>query len=185
MNQGFRGWPAIPLGQPLIASFTLPQAAPSILIPLPLQDSRHCDLRLVAQWRGDTAAASVFVNCQFNGDTGSNYDWSSWEWLANGVATAQGALAATSMQFAVMSAASATAGFCGQCELVIANYTGAVFQKTAVSNANYRTGTTSTTIQGNRYAGWWRNTSPITSILLAPSAGNFAAGSTVRVGLAL
>lgn len=184
MNQGFVGWPSAVVPDVFAASrveLLFPRASIQFT-NLPLSYTYH-NIRLIAQWRSDAAALFAVVNCQFNGDTGTNYDYNSIEWLANGASSAQGAVNATSIQIANMCGGTAPTNAAGQAEVVIANYTSTVFQKTTLSNSHYRTGTATTQVAGDQFNGWWRNTAPITSILLTPSSGNFAAGTTVRLEL--
>lgn len=121
--------------------------------------STYTDIILIANAKGTSAES---IKMQFNGDTGSNY---SFTYVVN---TASGR--ATNTAFAL-------GGYVNTTENIVSivniqNYANTTTYKTTVD----RRGGASNFVGMD--VSLWRSTAAITSILLAPEAGSFAAGST-------
>lgn len=136
------------------------------------QGYRNLSLALTA--RGDTAATGVDMYMQFNADTGTNYDR---EYIGANTTTAgaNGNSATAQAPIAYIAAASSPANDAGSGKITIFNYASTNWNKnaTSVSMNNPSTGAVNPNIIGFV----WRSTAAITSLLLAPVAGNFVAGS--------
>jgi hypothetical protein len=134
------------------------------------------NLRLVISGRGTAAANNVTVGVQFNGDTGANYDYTTSNFAASSGSGGAQATAATSAQIAWLAAASSSAGISSGADVFIRNYRGTDLHKefSGVGSLKYST----TPLLGNPiFAGFWRNTAAINSILLTPSSGSFDVGT--------
>jgi hypothetical protein len=134
------------------------------------------DLRITFSGRGDTAAQSTNLRMRFNGDTGANYNYQN-HFASSTSSTASSASAQTSALIGDLTAASATASF---------NTSGEVFIPAYATSTNFREFhagmfLASSTVQAQTHRGWWASVGPITSVQIFPTAGNFAAGTVVRV----
>jgi len=138
------------------------------------QTYRHLKLRVVA--RGDTAAASIIMNAQFNGDTAANYDCGNVGATNTGV-SATAAVAQTAIIAGYLSAASAPSNVPGVVEAWIYDYARTVFEKVYHALGVQKLSTAVGGISERYWSGWWRSTAAITQIVLTPSAGNFVIGS--------
>lgn len=128
-------------------------------------------LQLIAQTRGDNASTLIQLQLQFNADTtNGNYVGE----LMQGKTSAVAAAALGGFYIGSTSAATATANHAGMVNIMIPNYAGTTFFKSAYSNCQYYDGT-------DRYsegiAFYWTNTAAITRIDMKPNNGNFIAGS--------
>lgn len=133
-------------------------------------------LKVIYNARGTQTATATGINLTFNGDTGSNYDGERAVFTTSAAFAEQ--IAQTSVQIGVVSAASATANYASSGEILIADYRGTTFFKTAVSSENPVLLAQSTTNLSSRiHSGWWRDTSAITSITLTLTSGNYVSGS--------
>lgn len=119
--------------------------------------------------RASTAGAKA-LNLQFNGDTGSNYDY----WF--GGSGTSGADAQTAARAGSTSGSDATAGNAGVFRIVIPDYAGTTFRKFG-SAIGGRADADASGLFGENNSFKWRSTSAITSILLAPSSGDFITGT--------
>ncbi len=138
------------------------------------------DLRMVVEARSDTVAQFTNLTVRFNGDTGANYDLARLD-SAGGAANSSNTFAQTAINGGFLSAASATAGTVGTMALTVPDYTGTAWQKelhgTGYSGGN---GATANSFF-NGMSGRWRNAAAITSVQFGLAAGNFVAGTVVRV----
>lgn len=167
----------------LIQDTLLLASASSISIPNIPQNYR--DLVIEVQARGDTAGGglgnSVDVGFQVNGDTTANYDWTNQIEYVSGAAGYE-AIGATAAFVAKVSSLGAAANMAGSFRCVIPNYSiNTGFHKGMASNGESRLGTSASQQYATTGSGRWRSAVPITSLLLLPVAGNFLAGTTVRV----
>jgi len=136
------------------------------------------DLRVEIFARGDTAATSTAVTMRINGDSGANYNFE--QIRANGAAA--GGTSSTGQNsgnvLLNMPANTGTANVFANTSLRIDNYTAIVGFKTWVATGF---DLISNLPQFDGYAGWWASQVAVTSLSFTPAAGNFAAGTTVRV----
>lgn len=162
----------------LLSETILTSAQATISVPNIPQGYR--DLQVVLVARGDSAATNVNTLIQFNGDTGANYEQSR---LAGNASSASSALLTgqTSGLVALTPAANALASSPATSIIDILGYTDTTFKKTWVARQAASDSTTTADYAVQIIGGQWANTAAITSILLSISAGNFAAGSAVRV----
>jgi hypothetical protein len=122
-----------------------------------------------------TYAGTDDVLVQFNGDTGSNYDWTH-VYSAVGVSPTVGAShGVTSEGVCVLGA---TGAFAGGGKFVIPQYSGTTFYKQANGLCGGGNGGSSYEF-ANNYSGAWHNTAAITSITFTLGAGNFSVGDTI------
>jgi len=157
-----------------IASTTLGTAASSVTFSsIP---GTYTDLRLVIQARVASATADYF-SARFNGDTGSNY---SFTWLGGNTAGAQSGRFANLSQNIIGWATSNTEASTNYALITcdIMNYSNSTTNKTSLSRSSLTDSRTEAQVN------LWRNTSAITSIVLATwgagtfGANNIYAGST-------
>lgn len=155
---------------------TLTAAAASISTGTLSQSYR--DLRVEVIARGDTAATSTAMSMRINGDTGANYNFE--QIRANGAAA--GGTSSTGQTsgniFLNMPAATGTANVFGSTTIRYVNYTATVGFKTW-SSLGFDLLTNAPQVDG--YSGWWASQVPITALSFTPAAGNFVAGTTIRV----
>jgi hypothetical protein len=143
-----------------IATTTLGSAASSVTFSS--ISGSYTDLILVANYTG--SVSDQFLNIQFNSDSGSNY--SNTNLFGDGSsATSNRNSSATSVRAAFYGSAQSNA------ILNIMNYSNTTTNKTVVSRDNTNTFVVTR-------VNLWRNTSAITSLVLAMSSGNIASGST-------
>lgn len=132
------------------------------------------NLELSFQGAGSAATANVDLRCQFNGDTGNNYDYSQWNQLTQNTLRGIGY-----MFVGDMAGSTGPANMGLGIEMWILNYKGTTFQKTlsSVTGDKVATAVDGNIVGENNVAAYWRSTSAITSILLFPAVGNFVDGS--------
>jgi hypothetical protein len=134
----------------------------------------YTNLVLEMVGRSDAATAFVSFNVQFNGDTGSNYEFN--QVYASGGSPGAGQAGSQScIAFPNMPGATIAANYPGACSVRIPGYSGTTFYKGAIGMNAY---VTNSTQQALLSGGGWNNAAAITSITITPSAGNFVAGST-------
>lgn len=139
-------------------------------------------LRLIVVGRSDAALTADNLTMQFNGVTGAFYD-SQYLYANNTTVTAAGVAGDTLPYAGVLPAANGTRTSAGGIvDIIIGNYAGTKFEKSAFCN----TGLVDSTV-GNNYL-WnsivaWRNTAAITSIKVFPRTGGakFKAGTRVTL----
>jgi len=138
----------------------------------------YTHLRIVYSGRGDQSATSTAINLTFNSDTGSNYDGVRPDFFATGQYTAADQVAQTSAIIGVVPAATAPANYSTGGEILIHDYRGTTFFKSAFASAAGAVLAASTTnIHVRVFDAFWRNTGAITSITLTLASGNYVAGS--------
>lgn len=139
----------------------------------------YSHLVLTANGRVSDAAVTVGLGVQFNGDTGSNYDYQAFEGKGNTNSSFTQAAGVEGL-VARWPGSTASANVVGAFNAWLEYYAGTTFFKTM--RANYGTlGTlgTGTTYATGQYANQWRNTAALTSItIIDGGGGNFIAGST-------
>lgn len=133
---------------------------------------------LLIRWFGrcDNAVLQQNVICQFNGDTGSNYNIGGGIFGSSYSNFATNAIAAAHL--GSVPGSTQTAGSKGQGEAFIHGYTSTAFRKTI-------TGTSSTpqNVDGSgqheprTFGSEWKNTAALTRIVAFPSVGNWITGS--------
>ena len=127
------------------------------------------DLLIIAQGRDTTAGtADSALSMQFNGDnTSGNYD-GALQVAGNGVSATSGNVPPTALGLGIgwFPNNGATAGAAGLAKILIPNYAGAVFFKSATAEGYERYGTTPSKFVGQQ-AGTWKSVAPVTSILLS------------------
>lgn len=137
--------------------------------------SAYNHFRVVWKARGDTAAATTYLQCQLNGNSGASYTWQ------NAKATGTSALGDSSsggdtkIVVGVLTAAgsvSAQYNSCGEISFPYATDTMNRNMAVGTGNAMYNT----TTGVAGVYGGSGTFGTPISSIKLFPQAGNFTAG---------
>lgn len=144
----------------------------------------HKALIALAILRGTTATTEASAKLTFNNDTGSNYDDQTTSGLGTTVAAAEN-LGQTAIRPANYPGSSATANKAAAAVIVIPNYAGTVFHKTAISLSGTPWGTSTGTIRIRIGSHVWRSTAAISRITLAPNADNWLTGSRLTLwGLA-
>lgn len=170
--------PEVPLGLSLISELTSVSSSMSFTsIP---SGFRH--LLIVGRMRVDTAAEADEVKVQFNGDTGSNYDFQ--QLYGNGGTAAASTIRATTSIFALRSEAANgranvfAAGIC-----FIFGYSISGVEKTILSlNQTFGDLSADADVLVALRSGLWRNTAVITSIAISPNAGpNFVTGTRFQL----
>lgn len=141
------------------------------------QSYRH--LMLIGSARSSVAAENDGLLLQFNGDTGSNYDW---QRMSANNATLSGAVGrgTTSIQVGAIEGASSRAASFSPVHIYIYLYSqGAVYEKYTLSqNTFFGDVSADADMFYQSRGGRWRSTAAITSITLLPLTGpNFVAGS--------
>lgn len=137
-------------------------------------------LRIVYSVRADDAVTSENFLMTFNGDTGANYDRESLL-SSNTTVSGAGAAAATSMFIQQVVGASAPANVAASGEIVIYDYRGTTFFKTATSAGYLQTAASAAGQQARVNGGLWRSASAITSVTLTLGSGNYVAGSKLTL----
>ena len=154
-----------------IATQTLASAAASITFSSIA--ASWTDLRLVLWSTTVTAAAGVF--CRFNSDTATNYSQTNLYGTGAAVGSAKG----TNVAYIDFDAATG-----GNSTTLPTLYTFDIF---SYAGSTYKTGllTNNGDRNGSGYpaleVALWRSTSAITTILLYPTSGNFASGTTATL----
>ena len=134
------------------------------------------ELRIV--FDGQTNAGSDEpLNCEFNGDTASNY---SWAYLIGYPSTAAGSGSSSqgSMQEGIVASSSGTSQS-SQYILDSINYAGTTFYKSLSSAPGAYNNSGGSAV--NLYSGRWKNTVAVTSISCTLASGDFVSGSTFTV----
>lgn len=140
----------------------------------------YAHLLVTLYLRGDNASAFTSALLRFNNDSGANYDIQTIQGVA-AVASAVESFAATSLQFGIMPANTATANYFGCYEIFIPHYAGTTNNKSTISLSSNRTGTASTTFQTTLFGGGWRSNAAINRITVFPTAGNLVTGSRLTI----
>lgn len=148
-----------------IATTTLASAAASYTFSsIP---GTYTDLILISN--ASNASTDSALNMQFNGDTATNYSSTR---LSGDGSTATSASTAN-LAYVIAGRANATGSISANGIAQIMSYSNTTTYKTTITRAN-----NSASITG-AYAGTWRNTAAITSILIySANAANISAGST-------
>ena len=141
--------------------------------------STYRDLMVVVTGRGTASAADVALSLTFNSDGGANYDNEQF-FATNTTATANTA-GDTKLNVGNIAAATAPASTPGHQIINIQDYAGTAFYKTVSAKGSEVTATSAGAIVTMVASGQWRNTSPITSLTIAPASGAFVDGTTVTV----
>jgi len=167
--------PGSGLGLQKIAEVLLGADAASVSFSSIPQTYRH--LWAIVYGRVTEASTDDYVYCQFNGDTGANYD-RQHVLISNNTTSFLSEYAQTRIRLGDLSGANASrAGQAGMSESLIPHYAGTTFEKVVMSSSFLSFGTSS---PGNTVVlpgGGWRSTAAINQITFLPAANNFKAGS--------
>ena len=165
-------------GMVLVADNTLSVAAASFdFTGLP---TTYAHLMVVLYTRGDAAAISVAQILRLNNDSGANYQDQRLYGDGAGVTAAE-SLAGTSIGLGNTTASTGPANAFGTSIVMIPHYAGASNQKTISANVDYRNGTGAGSSFTMRVSGWWASTAAVNRVTIAPSSGNFVAGSRCSI----
>ena len=138
------------------------------------------ELILRVRGRGTAASVDVGVTCQFNGDSGPNYD--SGYMQSSGAAVTSGETSAqTAMTLGFICAANAPANNEGGLTSTIFDYRGTTFNKCVSSVGAEALGTSGAVFFNTVYAGNWRSTAAIGTATIGLAAGAFVNGSVVSL----
>jgi hypothetical protein len=159
----------------LISSNVLSSSAASVTFSaIP---STYTDLVLRISGRISVAATDWNVTLKFNSDGSTNY--SDTQIYGNGstVTSARESNQTVMNSIQGVTATNATANTFGSLEIYIPNYTVSA-NKPLSAFGMPETNATTFDLGGQAYAGLWRNTAAITSILIAGGGQNFVSGSS-------
>jgi hypothetical protein len=134
--------------------------------------STYTNLQLVFTGKTDGAVANLQM--QFNGDTGSNYDWNQLQFFTGSQNVGTGSAVA----FVAFGALSPSAGRSSSETCSIASYAATALVKNISCNGSYFN---SGTFLGTINAGDWNSTAAITSIVLSLNTANFGVGTTASL----
>jgi hypothetical protein len=139
------------------------------------------DLRVVVRGRGDKSATFAEVRAQFNGDTGSNYDYV--RQLGNGATAPNSESAAASAYISAgwVIAATGPSSAPGYTDFTIFDYRGTTFHKAVEIRAGVKIGAATTDFYDGSASAWWRSTAAINQVTVYPDSGNFIAGTVVSL----
>jgi hypothetical protein len=141
----------------------------------------YSELRLTGDARHVYADVATSLLVRFNGDTGANYDGQGL-YGVDDIVGEPSLSAQTSLIPGYISAATAPAGVSTSFEIVMPNYSGITFNKTAMTRLNHKRGTANGSYFTTVHSGFWRSSSAITQIdLLGGGAGAFLTGSIFRL----
>jgi len=132
------------------------------------------DLMIVLDGASDTAATSTTLRVVFNNESSTNFDG------INQV-TSTSTIGSTAMVLSRIAGATAPASTTSLATITIPNYTGTLKHKTCSVISTIKLANSAGNLAAEASAGWWRNTSAITSVQFALGAGNWIAGTTVKV----
>ena len=155
-----------------IASQTLASAASSVTFTGVPQN--FTDLILVTN--ADVTSAGASINIRFNSDSGSNYSYTTMYGNGSTAASARGS-SLTKSYIAAYVAPNTTLEHTTITH--IQNYSNATTNKTFLSRSNRASASNSPGAEA--LVGLWRNTSAITTIVIAPDSGSFDTGSTFNL----
>jgi hypothetical protein len=167
----------------LLATVTTAASQSSVTISFISGSYTDLEIRVFGSSAGSVANDPLFI--QFNGDTGSNYDWYQ-AIITNGsgsasITTSGGAYATTSGLAGYLNGQSATVR-AGVSIASILGYSGVTFAKVARWSATgIGGGTNSGAFDYNGTTNWRTTNAAITSIKLFLSTGPFTNGTVVRV----
>lgn len=140
----------------------------------------YADLMLT--WRGRALQASNFENfwLRFNNDATNIYDWQMGQ--AN-AAVNPGSESFTQAQMFIgaLPAANATSGRSGSGTLLVPDYKGTTFHKTANTFSGFAHGTASGNVYAHKIFGVWRSAAAVSRITLWLTNGNIADGSVASL----
>lgn len=168
-------------GLTLINSSVLGSAQPSVTFSSIPATFNHLHLMICA--RSSAAVIQDIIVSQFNGDTGTNYDYQDFYAQGTGSGSSQiggvQGTATASPQIGYISAANSLANMPGVVKIEIANYLGTTFYKVAQGESAQVSGASAGNAQTVTTAIYWHNTAAINAILMKlQSGGNFITGST-------
>jgi hypothetical protein len=131
----------------------------------------YTDLILVCNPINTSAGSDIGM--QFNSDTGNNY---SGTWInGNGTSASSSRITSYSYIPVLQPISGQSTVYSGQAIIQIMNYRNSTTYKTVLSRYDDAAKSTGAEV------GLWRNTAAITSVLMKPGTGSFAAGSTFTI----
>jgi hypothetical protein len=159
----------------LIQSQTLASSAASVTFSsIP---ATYTDLVIRASVRGDVSALLGAMKINFNGDTATNYSYTNL--LGNSSAASSSyASAQTTDSIINIDDATATASTFGSFEVYIPNYTSTSSKPFSGFDVTENNAATAGAADIQVNAHLYRGASAISSIVFAPSSGNFVTGSS-------
>lgn len=160
---------------PLIGTDSASNAKPSLTVNI-TGTWNYLDVQWYGRSDNNSAASSAYL--QLNGDTTSSYLWEQVETNNSTTTPTPSGATDTVMHIGTMPALTATASYMGAGRFSIAGASSSLF-KVVTSQAAGHTGLTNVRI--GQYAGQWNKAAAVTSITLAPAAGNWVVGSMLSV----
>lgn len=143
--------------------------------------SSYRDLEIRIRGRSTGAVINDNIKLQFNGDTGSNYHAEIGVASGTGVAGAQNLSTTAITRILDLPGASSTASYSGTGIIIIGDYKGTTFFKSAAGLAGMSFTTGSGLTQAQMGGGIWLSTSAITSIKIFFVSGSWVDNSVVSL----
>lgn len=162
----------------LLGDTTLGATASEILFSDISQE--FTNLRLVCYLRCNNASSSATINMQWNGDTGSNYDYQLIQGFGSSVGAGEG-FTNDRIPFGDAPAGSAGANLFSTSFVEIPHYANTLYNKSCAIQNALKYGTSSGNMFTQMVGGFWRNGAAITSIRIFPAAGSWVSGCRVTL----
>lgn len=140
---------------------------------------RHLVATVLGQGDSTAGVGATFLNMQFNGDTGSNYDYNANDFTVSATDGAQG-YGQTSLSLHYFNNASGSA-FPTGVTFWIYDYARTVWNKMVAAHGVMAYQSSTPGMRPKLGAGMWKSTAAITSITVFPSGGNFDIGTCVSL----
>ena len=144
--------------------------------------SGYRNLHIILTGRSTRNLADDSARIQFNGDTGSNYDYQyTWGSGTSGTASAAAAYAQTGLDVMEVPAATAPSDNFGMYVFEVPHYDSTAFRKQIMHRGGAPTVSSGAGYYSESPAGLWRSTAAINRIKIAPNNGNWKAGSRLTI----
>lgn len=137
---------------------------------------------LLILWQGacSNVSGALTLQCQFNADTTTNYDWIQNTFGGTGIAaSADSGTGGALIDCGAVGGTTSTGTTGGRIE--IHNYAATTLQKTLLALSTVKNANTAGNIFWKASGGHWRSTAAITSVKVFPSAGNLITGTTMTL----